>query len=202
MDFQELELKYYVLDLDRIEAKLKELGAACYQQRILEKNLRFDTPDRALTREGKVLRLRYDTEVRITYKGPSQAREGIRLREEIEFVADNYEAARAFLLALGYQVSVFYEKYRTVYLLGEVHIMLDELPYGNFVEIEGPDPASIQAINSGLGLNWETRIPESYTMLFDRLHEVRKLPFRDLSFDNFIDLHVNAADLQVLPADR
>jgi len=201
MDFQELELKYYVLDLRRIEAKLKELGASCSQPRLLEANLRFDTSDYSLSREGKALRLRYDTEARITYKGPSQAREGIRLREEIEFVVDNYQAARAFLLALGYQVSVFYEKYRTVYLMGGVHIMLDELPYGNFVEIEGPDPASIQVVNSALNLNWETRIPESYTILFDRLRDMLKLPFRDLSFDNFRDLQVSAADLQVLPAD-
>lgn len=79
--------------------------------------------------------------------------------------------------------------------------MLDELPYGNFVEIEGPDPASIQVVNSALNLNWETRIPESYTILFDRLRDMLKLPFRDLSFDNFRDLQVSAADLQVLPAD-
>ena len=201
MEYQELELKYYVLDLARIETSLTALGAVCDQPRTQEINLRFDTPDYSLSREGKALRLRYDTQARLTYKGPSQSEEGIRLREEIEFVVDNFQAARTFLIALGYQVSLIYEKYRSGYLLGDVHILLDELPYGNFVEIEGPNPEKILAVNQQLGLNWEKRIPESYTILFERLRLTKGLTFRDLIFENFQELPVTSADLEVQPAD-
>jgi len=202
MEYQELELKYYVLDLARIEQHLIALGAVCSQPRTQEINLRFDTPDYSLSNAGKALRLRYDTQARLTYKGPSQSQEGIRLREEIEFVVDNFQAAKTFLIALGYQVSLIYEKYRSGYLLGDVQILLDELPYGQFVEIEGPDPAKILAVNEQLGLNWETRIPESYTILFERLRINMGLSFRDLIFENFQGLGITSANLEIQPADQ
>jgi adenylate cyclase, class 2 len=202
MEYQELELKYYVLNLAQIEKRLTTLGALCNQSRTLEINLRFDTADNSLSLAGKALRLRYDTQARLTYKGPSQSQEGIRLREEIEFVVDNFKAAQTFLQALGYQVSLIYEKYRSEFLLGDVHILLDELPYGNFVEIEGPDPAKILKVNEQLGLNWESRIPESYTILFERLRNNLGLPFRDLIFENFQGLQVAFTELEVQPADQ
>ncbi len=150
---------------------------------------------------GNALRLRFDTQARLTFKGPSEFQEGVRLRQEIEFVADNFQAARDFLIALGYQISVIYEKIRTVYAIGDVHVFLDELPYGDFVEIEGPDAAQIQEVNDQLGLQWETKIAESYTVLFERLREKLNLTFRDLVFEEFRDLQLSAADLGVQPAD-
>jgi len=33
---------------------------------------------------------------------------------------------------------MMYEKYRTTFTIGSLEVVLDELPYGNFVEIEGP----------------------------------------------------------------
>jgi len=39
--------------------------------------------------------------------------------------------------ALGYAVYMMYEKYRTTFRLDNLEVVLDELPYGNFVEIEG-----------------------------------------------------------------
>jgi adenylate cyclase class 2 len=202
MEFQELELKYFVNDLGRIEEKIIREGAQNVQPRILEINLRFDTPDNRLSQSGKVLRLRFDTQTHLTYKGPSQSQEGIRLREEIEFIADNFQAAKAFLIALGYQISMIYEKYRTTYVLNDVHIMLDELPYGKFVEIEGPSPEKILYINELLGLDWQRRVPESYAILFERLRHQKILPFRDLVFDNFKDLPINADDLEIQAADQ
>lgn len=201
MEFQELELKYYLSDLARIEQALLRLNAQCIQPRVLEKNLRFDTSDYALTREGKALRLRYDTEARLTYKGPSFSTEGVRLRQEIEFVADNFIAAQAFIMALGYKVVMRYDKYRTTYLHNDVHILLDELPYGNFIEIEGPSPAQIHSINNVLRLDWNKRINDSYTVLFERLRKKMNLPFNDLIFDNFKGIKIAPEQLEVEPAD-
>jgi adenylate cyclase class 2 len=86
----------------------------------------------------------------------------VRLRQEIEFTVSDFEAARRFLEALGYHVALMYEKYRTTYDLEGVHITLDKMPYGNFIEIEGPDPASIRRINEQLGLDWEQRVPATH----------------------------------------
>ena len=202
MQGQELEVKYYIDDLEALEQRLITSGAQLNQARILELNLRFDTPDLRLTRQGCALRLRHDVIDRLTYKGPSLAQEGVHARQEIEFSVGNFKAALDFLQALGYQVSLMYEKYRTTYEYEGNLITLDEMPYGSFIEIEGPEPARIQDASLRLGLDWERRILASYTLLFDRLKQHLDLPFRDLSFENFQNIHITPSEMGVYPADQ
>jgi adenylate cyclase class 2 len=192
---QELEVKFYLSTLTGLENRLKALNAALVQPRVHEINLRFDTPDMQLTRSFRVLRLRRDNQSILTYKGPGQEIDGVRLRQELEFTVGDFEMAKAFFEALGYQVSVIYEKYRAVYDLGAVHITLDEMPYGSFAEIEGPDGKTIQETARLLELDWETRIIDSYLVLFDRVKTVLGLPFRDLTFENFQSITVPASAL-------
>jgi adenylate cyclase class 2 len=199
---QELEVKFYISDIKALRMRLVEAGAREIQPRTYELNLRFDTPDGRMTRAHQVLRLRRDRQFRLTYKGPSVSQQGVRVRQEIEFSVGDFDAARAFLGALGYQVSMQYEKYRAEYELGDTHVTLDELPYGNFSEIEGPDPVAIQAVNARLGLDWSARVSESYAGLFSRLQDKLALDFRDLSFQNFKHLRITPAQLGLRPADE
>jgi adenylate cyclase class 2 len=197
---QELEVKFYLLDLPAFEERLREAGAVLAQPRVHEVNLRFDTPQEDLSRSYRVLRLRQDTVARLTYKGPGSDQDGVRLRQELEFTVSDFSTAQAFLEALGYRVIWMYEKYRTTYALGDVLVVLDELPYGTFIEIEGPDGASIQKTADRFGIDWQKRILESYAFLFERLRQAQALPFRDLNFANFAGRGVSAADLGVAPA--
>jgi adenylate cyclase class 2 len=187
---QELEVKFYLSDLPALRARLEATGAQLVQPRVHETNLRFDTPSGDLTRGYRVLRLRQDSKARLTYKGPGKLVDGVRSRQELEFTVSDFGTAHHFLEALGYEVSVMYEKYRATYTLDGVLVTLDEMPYGNFAEIEGPDGASIRKTAEVLGLDWERRILDSYIMLFDRLRERFGLAFRDLSFENFKSLTV------------
>jgi adenylate cyclase class 2 len=198
---QEIEAKFFVQDLSRIKSQLEKLDAQLIQDRVLEKNLRFDLPGAPLRAQGRVLRLRRDTDVRLTYKSASTNEQGVLSREEIEFVVEDYERAKRFLEALGYQKLVFYEKYRTTYELNNTHIMLDELPCGDFVEIEGETLESIRKVADQLRLSWETAIATSYSALFERVQQALQLPFQDLSFVNFENIRVKASDLGVLTAD-
>jgi len=197
-----MEVKYYLADLPALEARLKSLGAQLIKERVHETNLRFDLPDGSLSQTYQVLRLRQDSAPRLTYKGPSRYDQGVRVRQEIEFQVSDFRAARELFEALGYQVSMMYEKYRTTYELDGVQVTLDEMPYGNFAELEGPNPQAIQAANQRLGLDWEARVPESYTALFDLLRAVMRLDFRDLSFDNFKDLEIPPSAMNLRPADK
>ena len=198
---QETEAKFYVQDLGRVKSQLGKLGARIIQERVLETNIRFDLPGAPLRAKGRVLRLRYDTEVRLTYKSASVKEQGVLSREEIEFVVEDFEKAKHFLEALGYQKLVYYEKYRTTYEWNKTHIMLDELPYGNFVEIEGETIETIHGVTDQLNLQWETAIGTSYNALFDRVRRALQLPFHDLSFSNFEGINVQASDLEVFAAD-
>ena len=79
--------------------------------------------------------------------------------------------------------------------------MLDELPYGDFIEIEGENSEMIRAVADQLNLNWDTAVGTSYTALFERARKTLRFVFRDLSFENFAGMEVNASHLGVRTAD-
>jgi adenylate cyclase class 2 len=218
---QETEAKFYVRDLSRIRSRLEELKARLVQERILETNIRYDLPGAVLRAQGRVLRLRRDTSTKFTYKSASTNEQGVLSREEIEFEVQDFEKAKRFLEALGYERLVYYEKYRTTYALqlsegfvpayatgegqpseGLIHVMLDELPYGDFVEIEGETVDTIRAISDQLNLDWETAIATSYTALFDRVRKALNQSVQDLSFAEFANVQVEETHLGVHTADR
>ncbi|HLO14591.1 MAG TPA: class IV adenylate cyclase [Anaerolineales bacterium] len=199
---QETEGKFYIHDLNRIRERLEELDARVIQERVLEMNLRFDLPDGSLRAQGRVLRLRRDTGAKLTYKGGSKNTQGLLSRQEIEFVVGDFEKAKQFLEALGYQQVFYYEKYRTTYELDKTQIMLDELPYGDFVEIEGEAEITIHDLSKRLQLNWDAAIDRSYSALFEQVRKNMKLPFGDLSFTNFTNIEVDPSQLEVAAADE
>jgi adenylate cyclase class 2 len=198
---QEIEAKFYVTGLNGIKRRLHELGARLIQEHVLETNIRFDLPDARLRSEGRVLRLRRDTEARLTYKGGSQNAQGVLSRTEIEFTVGDFEKAKQFLEALGYQELLRYDKYREVHELDDCHIMLDELPYGYFVEIEGENVEGIQKATAKLNLKWEAAVTKSYSALFESVKSALNLTFQDLSYENFAGIKVTPEHLGVVPAD-
>lgn len=199
---QEIEAKFFLLRLDRMIARLQELQARLIQPRVFEINLRFDLPDGSLRSDGRVLRLRHDTQSRLTYKGASQKIMGILGHEEIEFVVDDFDKARQFLEALGYHETMYYEKYRATYELDCVLIMLDELPFGQFIEIEGKTVEQIQAAADRLGLDRNEAIGTSYVALFERICKKMQLSFERISFDNFNGVSVTPDQMDVGAADK
>jgi len=199
---QETEVKFHVRDLNRLQTRLETLGAQRVQERVLERNVRFDLPGGRLRSEGRVLRLRQDTASRLTYKSASKKEQGVLSREEIEFVVEDFEKAKRFLEALGYQKSAYYEKYRTVYELNETSIMLDELPYGDFVEIEGETVEAIHSAADRLDLDWAAAAGTSYLALFERVRRALQLSFQDISFENFTGIRVDSSHLSVHTADK
>ena len=190
----EVEVKFHLTDLKALDEKLRFLGAEVSKARVFERNLRFDTPDGRLRAAGQVLRLREDSRFRLTFKGPALADQPVAVRSEIEFTVGDLAEARRFLEALGYDVSVIYEKFRTTYSLESAEIVLDEMPFGGFCEIEACNAQEVERVANKLGLHWEDRILCSYMQLFETLKERRGLEMRDLTFENF-------KGLEILPGD-
>jgi adenylate cyclase class 2 len=163
---KELEVKYYVSNLENLEKHLVYLGATLVQPRTLEENLLFDKPDGKITENLQVLCLRRNSRILLKFKGPGEIIEGVQSRIEIEFSVRCFNKARRFLEALNYRVRMVYEKFRSVFDKNGVHVAFDELPYGNFVEIEGLDPGRIRAVINLFQLKWEERISSYYSRLF------------------------------------
>jgi adenylate cyclase class 2 len=202
MNEQEIEAKFHVRDLKKIELRLLDLKAQLIQPRVHEINLRFDRPDGELRNSFRVLRLRQDDIARFTFKGPSvEETGGILSRPEIEFEVGDFDSAKQFLEAIGFQVVVFYEKFRTTYELNHTHIMLDELPYGDFLEIEGDNVEMIHSAADLLGLNWDAMVKAGYHALFERVAGKYGLDVSKLSFENLEGIKINTADMDIFAAD-
>lgn len=188
---QEIESKFWVASLPQIEQKLLALGAQLVEAREYEINYRFDTPQRELTKTRQVLRLRKTRKAILTYKTDGSLKDGAHVRREIEFEVSDLDQALAFLEALGYEMSVVYEKYRTTYLYNGIEIMLDEMPYGSFCELEGSDIEQLKALARQLHLTWQHSIPVSYLALFEQLKQHTGVAYTYLTFTEFLE---NPAD--------
>jgi adenylate cyclase class 2 len=196
-DHLEVEIKFHLDEPNTFLEKVKQLGAESIKPRVFERNLRFDTPDGRLRAAREVLRLRQDSRARLTFKGPAQEGQEVAVRSEIEFTVSDFDEANRFLEALGYEVVVIYEKYRSTFLLEDAEITLDEMPFGVFCEIEGRDAAAVVEIARKLGLPWEERIQASYLQLFETIKNRWGLKMRDLTFENFTSFRAAPEDFQV-----
>ncbi|MEL6404247.1 MAG: class IV adenylate cyclase [Chloroflexota bacterium] len=185
----ETEVKIYVPALDALRDKLENSSAKLVQERVYERNVRYDLEDGSLTSRGVVLRLREDVGVTLTYKEPGIIERGIITREEIEVELSDFDAMQSILGKLGYNESMVYEKYRTTYHCHNAEIMLDELPYGTFIEVEGATE-DIEFVLSEFGLTDEERRGDSYAKLFDYVKHHLELTFKDLTFKNFEGIDV------------
>jgi adenylate cyclase, class 2 len=201
MNHQEIEIKFFIQDLPALLEKIHKLDAWLHQARVFEVNLRFDTPERILTRQHQVLRLRRDTINHLTYKSPARPDSEVSARREIEFTVGDFDDARLFLEALGYEVSISYEKYRAVYQLDDALLMVDEMPFGNFLEIEGQDVSAIKTAAARLGLEWNARCIDSYMALFSCMQEKLSLQIDNLTFSELNGIRVSPNDLGLTPAD-
>jgi adenylate cyclase class 2 len=197
---QEIEVKFYVQQFDKLPDLVLRAGGRLLAPRTFEYNVRFDTADRSLQQAGRLLRLRRERRCYLTYKDDTHAESGALRRREIEVEVEDFDACQRLVQALGYETVFTYEKYRTTYARGDCRVMLDELPFGHFVEIEG-DRSEIEVLAGRLRLKWQCAIPRSYHALFEGMQQGGAVLARDLTFENFAGRVIHPEDLDVTPAD-
>jgi adenylate cyclase class 2 len=100
---------------------------------------------------------------------------------------------------IGLEPVQVYEKYRETYEMENVEIVIDQMPFGDFVELEGEE-RDIRETAGKLGLDWRERILANYLSLMAKAKDFYQLTFDDLTFDNFTDLNVSMAE--VIKADK
>lgn len=190
----EVEVKFFVPDLIGFRGMLLALGGELVKGRVFERNVRLDTADSALFHRHQLLRLRQDTAVRLTFKGETVEMPGseAKVREEVETQVADFEKMLTILGRLGFRPVQVYEKYRETFHFGGVEVVLDELPFGNFVELEGEEGA-IKTAAFALGLAWDKRILANYLLLMAQVKAQYQLPFDDLTFENFAETAVSVA---------
>ena len=182
----EIEVKFHLPQLQAFRERLLAAGAEQVKPRLFEHNVRFDSPGERLRLQYQLLRLRQDDGIRLTFKGPppNAGETEAKVREELEVEVSDFVTMAAILERLGFEAQQSYEKYRETFRVDGVEIVLDEMPFGDFVELEGEEEA-IRAAANRLGLDWEQRILDNYLTLMARLKDAHDLGFDDATFDNF-----------------
>ena len=198
----EVEVKFLVDDLEAVRRRLVAAGATTGAPRVHERNVRFDTADGALLARQALLRLRQDSRGRLTYKGLSDQDAGseAKIREEIELTVEEFDRMALIFARLGFGAGQRYEKYRETFHWRDVEVVLDEMPFGNFVELEGATDAELKDAAAALGLDWSRRVLTNYLELMEQARRAFDLPFNDLTFANFAGRPVDMGTLLPLCA--
>ena len=184
----EVEIKVKCDDVGALAGRHPELGWTVVEPRHFECNDVFELPADALKSRGSILRLRVARgEATLTYKGlvPESAGNPVKIREELETGIQAPETLAEIFGRLGLRRAFRYEKYRTTYALdgpeGTVLAMRDELPFGGFLELEGPERA-VRAVAEVLGFDESRYVSESYIGLQAALCAARGAGLEDLVF--------------------
>lgn len=180
---REVEIKLRLEDPGEVRNLLRRAGFRVRRRRVFESNLVFDTPELALRRAGKLLRLRVaGGKHLLTYKGPAEPGRH-KSREEIELAVSDPRALALILERLGMRAVFRYEKYRTEFERPGARglVTLDETPIGNFLELEGA-PEWIDRTASELGFTGADYITASYGRLFAEYAAGQALPDSEMVF--------------------
>src|SRR5216684_8526284 len=133
----EIEVKFALKDRAELVRKLNEIGAKRLYPETFEDNIVLDRRGDLRTR-GSLLRVRKFGKYSIaTYKGPMSIEGGVKSREEVQTGVESFELAIQLFDALGYKPVFRYQKFREVWRINDVEVVLDRTPIGDYFEIEG-----------------------------------------------------------------
>lgn len=170
----EIEAKFLDVDAEDIRAQLKVLEAERTSSEILMKRATFDFADRRLNEKQGWVRLRDEgTRVTLTYKQENNA--SLTGMLEAETVVHSYEAADAFLRAIGLEQTSFQESRRETWKLGETEITIDTWPWlPTFVEIEGPTEDTVRSLAQTLGFAFEDALHGGINHVYTEYYKITK----------------------------
>lgn len=160
----EIEKKYRLSRKQREEVlqRLPKIGAKRKGEEF-EENTLYTGNDLEMGRA--VLRLRrIGKRGKLTYKERAPSLSDVKHQREDETGLSDPEAMALILDALGFTPALVYEKRRETWTLGKTEIVIDELPFGLFMEIEGAEQ-DIREVESRLAIKRLRSEPATYPQL-------------------------------------
>jgi adenylate cyclase class 2 len=141
----EIEKKYRLTEelKHEVVGSLEEFSAEFIRED-LEENTLFSNDD--LFEKNAIVRIRRTRKKAIlTFKRRIASTSDAKRQIEFESEVSDPDAVRSIIESMGLRAAIVYEKRRKTYKFRSVEIVLDELPFGHFMEIEGPLSAIAEA---------------------------------------------------------
>jgi len=187
----EIEVKFYLADIEGMRNKILKLGAKS-KGRLFETNILYEDKNNSLIKKKSLLRLRQDEKTTLTLKSrPPVKSKDYKIVNELEVEVSDFATMGQILQMLGFHPEQKYEKWRETIVSDQTVFCLDRMPYGDFLEIEGQEK-DIRYYASRFGLNWQKRIIVNYLTIFEIMRKNLNLDFNDLTFNNFETVDVDA----------
>jgi adenylate cyclase class 2 len=142
----EIEKKYRLTadGAGELRARLAGAGAQAVRGEEFEENTLYAGPNLEPGRRNLRLR-RVNGRAVLTLKERQPSADAVKLQREEETGVDDADTLDRVLRALGYTPALVYEKRRETWHLDGAEIVIDELPFGWFAEIEGGRDAILRA---------------------------------------------------------
>ena len=188
---REVELKAVVDDLAERKKQIEAAGAALsFEGKISDR--RYDFATRELTGRDEVLRTRRyhnsgSTRTYLDWKGPTEMRDGYKMREEITAPVEDSDSLEKILEKLGLELTWEIDREISQYELAGAVIRFETYPRMDvLVEVEGePDAieAAIDAMGLPRGIFTSERLPDFVSSFEHRTGVRAAISDREMSGD-------------------
>jgi adenylate cyclase class 2 len=178
----EIEKKYRLTAASAMElrSRLEVVGAVAVRGEEFEENTLYAGANLEPGRRNLRLR-RVNGRAVLTLKERQPSADAVKLQREDETGVEDADTVDRILRALGYTPALVYEKRRETWELDGVEVVIDELPFGWFAEIEGERDSILRA-EKKIGLEDATAEQRTYPDL-SREHGTRRDGVIEARFD-------------------
>jgi predicted adenylyl cyclase CyaB len=169
----EIEKKYRLTKSQRraVEQRMREMalvpGELEHEENTIYRGAMLERP-------GCALRLRrVNGRAKLTFKQRRPGKSAIKYQDENEVAVADADAMAAILAALNLRPGLIYEKRRTRWQVGKAQVVIDELPFGLFMEIEA-SVKEIKRVEKLIGAEQLPAVMETYPSLTRQLGENKR----------------------------
>lgn len=188
---EEIEVKFLNIDRERLEEKLRSIGAMKQGDYFYKRRV-FDYPDLRLNAKGAWLRLRDEgNRVTLSYKqrlgiAAHDGSASDQSMEEVEVEVSDFANTTLLLLRLGFIEKFYQENKRTRWVHDGVEFDIDTWPkLQPYLEIEAPTWKKIDEAIRLLELNPDDKKIFSTHQVY-KLNDIDELDYIHMGFDKFI----------------
>ncbi|MDD2840426.1 MAG: class IV adenylate cyclase [Rickettsiales bacterium] len=184
----EIEYKFKINNKKEVKNILDKIAEKSYNRQY-QSNIMFDNKDGLMQTTNSRVRLRLlgDTGNKVlTYKKPLESVNGAKREIEYEInFSDKDEQIEKIINAMEFHITTSYERYRTEWKIGKVHITIDEYPFADFVEIEG-EQEEIEEVAKKLELDFKNALDKPADTLFQEWRKEKGLGFKtEMRFEDY-----------------
>ncbi len=169
----EIEAKFLNINVEKVRARLKEIGASLeYPERLMKRKV-YDYPDEKLRKIGAWIRVRDEGDKKITLSYKQLQDRTLHGTKEITLDVSDFDIMCDFLQACGFDSKSYQETKREKWTIGNSEITIDTWPWiPTCLEIESLSEEEIHKVSDLLGFDWKNAIYGSIENAYQKYYNV------------------------------